>query len=134
MTKPATTSKPTDPSYQFQVGDLIEYHHPEGGIYKGRIVGEYCLRRCLDNNRTVTHISYGYGLSLDGAAPADAVGGYFAFADGLRLRPDLAAAREDNAFQVFLHTIVTAPRRGRRPKSPYPAQDRTAEKPSGERT
>jgi len=28
-------------------------------------------------------------------------------------------ARADNAFQMLLHGILTAPRRGRRPKSPY---------------
>jgi len=108
-----------DSSYQFQVGDLIEYQDPETGrTYTGRIVrpyGKYSVPRADG----ALEYCEGYGVDLDSLARRNPERPYLALASGLRLRPDLAAARADNAFQMLLHGILTAPRRGRRPKSPY---------------
>lgn len=111
--------KPIDSSYQFQVGDLIEYTHPETGyIRTGIITASYCL--CNVNAEDGTSTSrYGYAGFVDDCEKSPDDRPYFLDPAGLRLRPDLACARADSAFQALLTSVLTAPRRGRLPKSPY---------------
>jgi len=108
-----------DSSYQFQVGDLIKYRDPDTGItYTGRIVRPYGRYTAVSQGDAREECE-GYGVDLDNVEHRNPKRPYIAFASGLSLRPDLAAARADNAFQMLLHGILTAPRRGRRPKSPH---------------
>lgn len=112
----------SDASYQFNAGDLIEYRHPDtGDVFTGRIVFPYQVNRIFDDDGKFLEERRGYACDYDGFNRASDDRPYFAYASGLRLRPDLAAARTDNAFQALISSILTAPRRGRRPKSPYPA-------------
>lgn len=109
------TTEP-NPSYQFQVGDLIEYRPGDGCVYSGRIVRPYGQFAVYDDG-AFSGNKTGYAVAIDGDADPVPT---FALVGGLRLRADLAAARECNAFQMMLAGIMSAPRRGRPPKSPYP--------------
>jgi len=116
MAKTTTTSAtaPIDPSYQFKVGDLIEYRWPkDGSLWTGRIVDKLQprLNRRADG---VKETRIGYAIDIDGVDRLTGDAPYFADPRDLRLRPDLEAARADNAFQEFLSELLTAPRRGAR--------------------
>ncbi len=108
-------------NYQFQAGDLIEYRDPHSGkLFSGRIVSHYQTSRVFGEDGKFLEERLGYGCDYDGVERGEDGRPYFAYASGLRLRRDLAESREDNAFQMFLTGLLSAPRKGRPPKSPYP--------------
>lgn len=112
----AHVPEPIDPSYQFQVGDLVEYTLPDTGeACTGVILFPYALRKYKNENDKEVE-GYCYVGELDDCEELIAMP-----VAGIRLRPDLEAARTDNVFQAFLTSVITAPRRGRLPKSPYGA-------------
>lgn len=111
-------------AYRFKAGDLVEYRDPVSGIFAtGRVVTEYCYTRVFGSEGQFLEGRYGYGCNFDGIDRPDGRP-TFAYPEFLRLRSDLAAARDDNAFQLMISSVVMAPRRGRRPKSPYPSESK----------
>lgn len=105
-----------DPSYQFPIGDLVEYWDDYGNLRAGKISHAYGPLHGGDEGQPC-EIRAGYGITGDDSESDQSM---FADPERLSLRSDLADARACNAFQAFLAGVLAAPRRGRRPKSLYP--------------
>ena len=114
--------------YQLQVGDLIEFLADDGRIKTGRVVLPYGRREIVHGPQGHAIARGGYGIDIDGVDRGVLGLPFHVDVEKVWLRPDIAASREDNAFQMLLSGVLTAPRRGRPPKSPYPAAPSTAKR------